>query len=109
LQIDPNKHKTEQIPLEEHLIAKEKTKQHEQINLKGDSSNTGDQPRITLGEYGRLDNLEEISLGFQPVNPVVFDIKTNVLINLKTNQFAGIESVDCNAHLTLFLEVQIII
>jgi hypothetical protein len=32
--------------------------------------------------------LEEISLGFQPVNPVVFDIQNSVLVNLKTNQFA---------------------
>jgi len=38
-------------------------------------------PRITLGDYGRLDNLDEVSLRIQPANPVVFDIKNNVVIN----------------------------
>jgi hypothetical protein len=61
-------------------------------------------PRITLGDYERVDNLDEVSLGFQPTNSVVFDIKNNVMINLKSNQFSGKESDDCNAHLTHFLD-----
>jgi len=41
----------------------------------------GDELRITLGDYERLDNLDEVSLGFQPSNPVVFDIKNSVMMN----------------------------
>jgi len=58
-----------------------------------------------LGDYGRLDNLDEITLGFQPANPVVFDIKNSVLVNLKNNQFADRKVEDCNAHLTNFLDI----
>jgi len=63
----------------------------------------GDHPRITLGDYGRLDNIEEVSLGFQPANPVVFNIKNGFMLYLKSNQFSGKESEDCNTHLTHFL------
>jgi hypothetical protein len=69
----------------------------------------GDKHHITLRDYGRLDNLEEVSLGFQPANPVVFDIKNNVMMNLKSNQFSGKELEDCNAHMTQFLDVCITI
>jgi len=69
----------------------------------------GEERRITLGYYGRLDNLDEVSLGFQPAKPVVFDIKNNVLMNLKSNQFLGKETEDCNAHLTHFLDAYITI
>jgi hypothetical protein len=64
----------------------------------------GDERPITLGYYGRLDNLDEVSLGFQPANLVVFDIKYSVMMNLKSNQFLGKESEDCNSHLTHFLD-----
>jgi len=66
-------------------------------------------PRITLGHYGRLDNLDEICLGFQLANLVVFDIKNSVLVNLKTDQFARRETADCNANLTSFLDTCITI
>jgi len=66
----------------------------------------GDERRITLGDYGRLDNFEEVSFGFQPANPVVFDIKNNVMMNLKSNQFSGKESEDCNANLSINLALQ---
>jgi len=56
----------------------------------------GDHPRITL---------DEVSLGFQPANQVVFDIKNSVLVNLKTNQFTRRKSEDCNARLTLFIDM----
>jgi len=65
----------------------------------------GEERRVSLRDYGRLDNLDEVSLGFQPTNPVVFDIKNSVMINLKSNQFLGKETEDCNAHLKHFLDV----
>jgi len=52
----------------------------------------GDENGITVGDNGRLDKLEEISLGFQPANQVVFDIKNNVMMNLKSKKFSGKES-----------------
>lgn len=35
----------------------------------------GEPERITLWNYKRLDNIDEVTQGFQPVNPVHFDIK----------------------------------
>jgi len=64
----------------------------------------GEVRRITLGDYWWLDNLNEISFGFQPANPVVFDIKNSVMMNLKSNQFLSKEMEDCNAHLKHFLD-----
>jgi len=49
--------------------------------------------------------MEEVSLGFQPSNLMVFDIKNSVMVNLKSNQFLGKESEDCNAHLTHLMDV----
>jgi len=43
--------------------------------------------RITLGDYGRLDNLHEVAQGFQLGNHVFFDIKNSVLTTLKVNQY----------------------
>ena len=40
-------------------------------------------PHITLGGYEILDNLDEVSLEFQHVNPMVFDINNCVLNSLK--------------------------
>ena len=53
--------------------------------------------------------MHEVSLGFQPANPVVFDIKNNVLMNLKSNQFSGKKTEDNNTHLTHFLDAYNII
>jgi len=33
--------------------------------------------------------LEEVSLEFQPTNLMVFDINSNVMMNLKSNQFSS--------------------
>lgn len=89
-------------------IAKEMTEQKETIRIQqysSDESEIGDEnPRITLRNYGRLDNLDKLSLGFQPANHVVFNIKNSVIINLKSNQFLGKESEDRNAHLTHFMD-----
>jgi len=63
----------------------------------------GDMECITLGDYGRLNNIDEVAQGFQLVNPLHFDIKYSVLSALRENQFLGREFEDCNAYLTHFL------
>ncbi|PNX65172.1 hypothetical protein L195_g062461, partial [Trifolium pratense] len=49
-------------------------------------------PRRTLGDYGRRDNDVLANQGFQPANPVSFDIKNTVLSALKENPYSGSES-----------------
>ncbi|MCI58833.1 hypothetical protein A2U01_0080088, partial [Trifolium medium] len=44
-------------------------------------------PRRTLGDYAQRNNGELANLGFQPANPVSFDIKNSVLCALKENQY----------------------
>jgi len=61
-------------------------------------------PRITLCDYGRDDNFDEVSPGFQLVNPMMCDIKNNVLNNLETNQFSSKEYKDHNNHLIHLLD-----
>ncbi|GAU34018.1 hypothetical protein TSUD_393640 [Trifolium subterraneum] len=61
-------------------------------------------PRRTLGDYGQATNGENANLGFQPANPVTFDIKNTVLNALKENQFSGAESECPNIHLSHFYE-----
>jgi len=39
----------------------------------------GDIKCITLGDYGRIDNLDDDTFGFHPMNPVAFNIKNHVL------------------------------
>ncbi|KEH30976.1 transmembrane protein, putative [Medicago truncatula] len=60
--------------------------------------------RVTLGDYERLNNLDEVAQGFQPANPVFFNIKNLVLTALKDNQYSGKEEEECNIHLTDLLE-----
>jgi hypothetical protein len=50
---------------------------------------TGELERVTLGDYGRHNNIDEVSQGFQPVNLVLFDIKHSVFSALRENQFSG--------------------
>jgi len=112
LYFDPDMDKTEQALRRAAQLARERTYQQETIPIQdysSDESEMGEEHRITLGNYGRLDNLNEVSLGFQPANPVVFDIKNNVLVNLKSNQFLGKETDDCNAHLKHFIDAYITI
>ncbi|KAK2451480.1 hypothetical protein QL285_010531 [Trifolium repens] len=47
----------------------------------------GDEQRITMGDYCKMTDTDQISLGFQPANPANFDIKGNVLTGLRENQF----------------------
>jgi hypothetical protein len=49
-------------------------------------------PRRTLGDYGQRANGTVANLGFQPANPVAFDMKNSVLSALKENQYAGLEA-----------------
>ncbi|GAU10725.1 hypothetical protein TSUD_425160, partial [Trifolium subterraneum] len=60
-------------------------------------------PERTLGDYGQ-NNGRNANLGFQPVNPVSFDIKNTVLNALKENQYSGAESQCPNLHLEHFDE-----
>ncbi|KAK2455979.1 hypothetical protein QL285_003388 [Trifolium repens] len=39
----------------------------------------GDEQRFTMGDYCKMTDIDQISLGFQPANPANFDIKGNVL------------------------------
>ncbi|GAU37489.1 hypothetical protein TSUD_275410 [Trifolium subterraneum] len=61
-------------------------------------------PRRTLGDYGQATGGHNPNLGFQPLNPVSFDIKNTVLSALKENQFSGNESECPNIHLARFYE-----
>ncbi|GAU45603.1 hypothetical protein TSUD_285720 [Trifolium subterraneum] len=61
-------------------------------------------PRRTLGDYGQATDGQNPNMGFQPVNPVSFDIKNTVLSALKENQFSGGESECPNIHLSRFYE-----
>lgn len=63
-----------------------------------DESEIGDEnPRISRRDYVRMDNLDEVSLWFQHAYPVVFEIKNNVMSNLKSNQFlAKIRRLQCS-------------
>lgn len=45
--------------------------------------------RQTLGDYCKMTDVGQILLGFQPDNPVTFDIKNFVLSGLKDNQVEG--------------------
>ena len=63
LQFDPKIDKTEQAFRKAAWLARERTEQHETIPIQdysSDESEMRDERRITLGYYGRLDNLDEI-------------------------------------------------
>ncbi|MCI17422.1 hypothetical protein A2U01_0038569, partial [Trifolium medium] len=57
-------------------------------------------PRRTLGDYRQRNDDEIANLGFQPVNPVAFDIKNTMLSSLKEDQYSGSESQCPNLHLS---------
>ncbi|KAK2441832.1 hypothetical protein QL285_013078 [Trifolium repens] len=61
-------------------------------------------PRRTLGDYGQWDDGQLANLGFQPANPVNFDIKNSVINALKEDQYSGAESQCPNLHLGRFYE-----
>jgi hypothetical protein len=61
-------------------------------------------PRRTLGDYGQWDDGHLANLGFQPANPVNFDIKNSVINALREEQYSGTESQCPNLHLGRFYE-----
>jgi hypothetical protein len=61
-------------------------------------------PRRTLGDYGQWNDGQLANLGFQPANPVNFDIKNSVINALKEEQYSGAESQCPNLHLSRFYE-----
>ncbi|GAU52001.1 hypothetical protein TSUD_418050, partial [Trifolium subterraneum] len=61
-------------------------------------------PRRTLGDYGQRNNGGIANLGFQPVNPVTFEIKNTVINALKEDQYSGAESRCPNHHLSHFYD-----
>jgi hypothetical protein len=64
----------------------------------------GDNPsRRTLGDYGIGTHRCLITHGFQPANPVAFNIKNSVLAGLRENQYGG-SLQDPYEHLSLFYE-----
>jgi len=69
----------------------------------------GEPERIPLGDYMRLDNIIEVTHGFQPANPIRFDIKHSFLFALRDNQFRGSETEDGIVHLNHFSEACITI
>lgn len=46
-------------------------------------------PRQTMEDYCRRTDVGHISLGFQPTNPVTFNIKNSLLSSLRENSFDG--------------------
>ncbi|KAK2370199.1 hypothetical protein QL285_083268 [Trifolium repens] len=61
-------------------------------------------PRRSMGDYCRRTDAGQISMGFQPANPVTFDIKNTVLSGLREKQFDGSAIRDPWAHLEQFYE-----
>ncbi|MCI13436.1 putative athila retroelement ORF1 protein, partial [Trifolium medium] len=79
--------------------------EEEPFEMAEDQANPPIQPRRTLGDYGQRNNRVMANLGFQPANPVAFDIKNTVLSALKEDQYSGAESQCPNLHLAHFYEV----
>jgi hypothetical protein len=61
-------------------------------------------PERTLNDYEQRNNGGNANLGFQPINPVSFDIKNTILNVLKENQYSGAETQCPNLHLEHFYE-----
>ncbi|KAK2361486.1 hypothetical protein QL285_086628 [Trifolium repens] len=70
----------------------------------GDNPPPPPPPRRTLGDYGQWNDGQLANLGFQPANPVNFDIKNSVINALKEDQYSGVESQCPNLHLGRFYE-----
>jgi hypothetical protein len=81
LEFDPEPDKMLQRRLRANRLAKEQAKAIKTETMEGQ------QPRITMGDYCKRTDNDQISLGFQPANPANFDIKGNVLTVLRENQF----------------------
>ena len=65
----------------------------------------GDVPsRRTLGDYGIGTHQCLITHGFQPANPVAFNIKNSILVGLRETQYDGGSLQDSYEHLSIFYE-----
>jgi hypothetical protein len=84
--------------LRANRLAKEQAKA-----LKTETMGDG-KPRITMGDYCKITDNDQISPGFQPANPANFDIKGNVLTGLRENQFNACSNNDLWDHLAMFSE-----
>jgi len=58
----------------------------------------------TFGDHGIGTHRCLITHGFQPVNPVAFNIKNSILVGLRENQYDGGSLQDPYEHLSLFYE-----
>ncbi|MCH82077.1 putative athila retroelement ORF1 protein [Trifolium medium] len=63
-----------------------------------------DSVRNIMGNYFKITDPEEVTQGFQPVNPTTLDVKKVVMKELKRNQFKGDDSQDPWDHLINFQE-----
>jgi hypothetical protein len=90
---------------EEEISSSSHFSEEEPIEMEGhQEANPPVQPRRTLGDYGQPNDVGVANLGFQPANPIAFDIKNTVLSALKEDQYSGAESQCPNLHLGRFYE-----
>lgn len=80
------------------LTKEEKEKEHYYVIM------ANPQSRRTMRDYCRRTNVGQISLGFQPTNPISFDTKNIVLAGLRDKQFNGSAMGDLWEHLNHFYE-----
>jgi hypothetical protein len=60
--------------------------------------------KVTMGEYFKRTDKDQVTLGFRSANPAKFDIKNIVLKDLRRDQFNGSDSQDPWEHLCHFPE-----
>jgi hypothetical protein len=73
--------------LRANKLAKEKGSTHKTGETLTKDAMGDAPPRITMGDYCKRTDNDQISLGFQLTNLANFDIKVNVLVGLRENQF----------------------
>ncbi|GAU47100.1 hypothetical protein TSUD_403320 [Trifolium subterraneum] len=75
--------------LGEHFEEVQTNTDEEQFDMSEEQANPPvPPPRRTLGDYGQRNNGGVANLGFQPVNPVTFDIKNTIINALKEDQYS---------------------
>jgi hypothetical protein len=79
-------------------------KQQKERRNSGVATNIQMEAEPTMGSYCRRTDGDQVTQGFQPLNPVTFDIKGNVLSGLRENQFDGRINSDPWDHLSQFAE-----
>lgn len=61
-------------------------------------------PQQTMEDYCKKTDVGQISLGFQPTNPVTFDVKILVLLGLRDKWFDEQAIKDPREHMARFYE-----